>query len=263
MELRVLGAHNCISRGTQCMSLLLDGRLALDAGHLAGALDFSEQYRLEALLLTHQHYDHVRDIPALGMNFYLAGRSLDIYAPAAAREAVTRHLLDGELYPDFLNRPEGAPTFRFHTLEPLRGVNIAGYDVLPVPVAHSVPALGYEVNGADGSRIFYTGDTGEGLAESWRHIKSDLLIIELTASERYRINGLERKHITPSVLQMELAAFREMHGYLPPVLAVHMSPVVEAEIAAETQAVAAALAADIRLAAEGMTITVNPLSQNA
>jgi ribonuclease BN (tRNA processing enzyme) len=263
MELKFLGAHNCISTGTQCLSLLVDGRLALDAGNLAGGLGFNEQYSLEAVLLTHQHYDHVRDIPALGMNLYLKQQSLDIYALPETREVVIRHLLDGEMYPDFLHAPEESPTFRFHALTPLREVNIAGYTVLPVPVPHSVPTVGYQVTAPDGGRLFYTGDTGAGLAECWSHVSPDLLVIELTAPDRFLRNGLERKHLTPSMLKIELAEFRRLKGYLPPVMAVHMSPPVEAEIAAETAAVARDLDADIRLAEEGMTITITPLRRGS
>jgi ribonuclease BN (tRNA processing enzyme) len=263
MELKILGAHNCISTRTQCLSLLVDGRLALDAGNLAGGLEFSEQERLEALLLTHQHYDHVRDIPALGMNLYLKQRSLDIYAPVEAREVIIRHLLDGEMYPDFLRLPEAASTFRFHALTPLREVNIAGYRVLPVPVPHSVPTVGYQVIAPDGGSLFYTGDTGAGLAECWQRVAPDLLVIEVTAPDRFLRDGLDRKHITPSILKSELAEFRRLKGYLPPVVAVHMSPAVEAEIARETAAVASDLDADIRLAEEGMTITIAPLRRDS
>lgn len=263
MELKILGAHNCVSTRTQCLSLLVDGRLALDAGNLAGGLDLAGQERFEALLLTHQHYDHVRDLPALGMNLYLSQQSLDIYALEEAREVIIRHLLDGAMYPDFLRLPEAAPTFRFHALTPLKEVDIAGYGVLPVPVPHSVPTVGYQVTSPDGGRLFYTGDTGAGLGECWRQIAPDLLVIEVTAPDRFLRDGLERKHITPSILKSELVEFRRLKGYLPPVVAVHMSPAVEDEIARETAAVAAELNADIRLADEGMTFTVSPLRRGS
>jgi len=48
------------------MSLLVDEELAIDAGSLASGLTFEEQARLSAVLLSHGHYDHVRDVPAVG-----------------------------------------------------------------------------------------------------------------------------------------------------------------------------------------------------
>jgi len=71
MNIQVLGAHNCESQNTKCISLLIDDALAIDAGGLTSSLSFETQQKLNAILLTHQHYDHVRDIPMLAMNFAL------------------------------------------------------------------------------------------------------------------------------------------------------------------------------------------------
>ena len=69
MKIHILGAHNCESKDTKLTSLVIDGRLVLDAGGLTSGLSLSDQEQLKAVLLTHQHYDHVRDIMALAMNF--------------------------------------------------------------------------------------------------------------------------------------------------------------------------------------------------
>ena len=81
MKIRILGAHNIESKDTGCSSLLIDGVLALDAGALTSRLSLKAQQRLEALLLTHRHFDHVKDIPTLGMNFSLVKITGDIYYP--------------------------------------------------------------------------------------------------------------------------------------------------------------------------------------
>jgi len=258
MEVTFLGAHNCVSDATANLSLLVDGRLALDAGNLAGGLGLEAQSRLEAVLLTHQHYDHVRDIPALGMNLFLSGAALDIYSLAETAAVVQGHLLDGAMYPDFRHRPGEKPVFRWHTLRPLDTVSVAGCRVRPLKVPHSVPAAGYEVVAADGACLFYTGDTGPGLEDCWRQVAPDLLVIEITASDRYLEAMRERRHLTPSLLRAEMVSFREIHGYVPRVVVAHMSPPLEDEIAAEVARLAAELSADIRLAGEGMTLQVSP-----
>ena len=71
MKIKVLGAHNTESRSTRFMNLLVDNVLALDAGGITSSLSFRDQMRIKAVLLTHGHYDHIRDIPSLAMNFYL------------------------------------------------------------------------------------------------------------------------------------------------------------------------------------------------
>ena len=66
MELRVLGAHNMESKETRMESHLIDGVLLLDAGGPTRALTFQEQMGIRAIILSHRHFDHVRDLLPLG-----------------------------------------------------------------------------------------------------------------------------------------------------------------------------------------------------
>ncbi|MFH1651069.1 MAG: MBL fold metallo-hydrolase [Chloroflexota bacterium] len=256
MEITVLGAHNTESKETRQVTLLVDGVLALDAGGLTGALSLEEQRRLKAILLTHGHYDHIRDVPALGMNLFLQESSIPVYGTEAVREALEKYLLNSELYPPFLKRPEGKPAVSFHALAPLTEVTVAGYKVTAVPVSHSVTATGFQVADADGKVIFYTGDTGAGLEECWRRVDPQLLIVELTMPKRWEEVARRVGHMTPGLLEQELTLFRKLKGYLPRVVTVHMAPTEEEEIAAEVAVVKASLGADIVLAREGMRLRV-------
>ena len=62
MELRILGSHNMESRDTRFETYLIDGILALDAGGLTCALTFEEQENIQAIVLTHPHFDHIRGL---------------------------------------------------------------------------------------------------------------------------------------------------------------------------------------------------------
>ena len=62
MNIRFLGAHNSESKDVRPACLLIDNILAIDAGGLTSSLTFSEQLAIEALLVTHHHYDHIKDI---------------------------------------------------------------------------------------------------------------------------------------------------------------------------------------------------------
>lgn len=256
MEVRILGAHNCETRDTRCMSLVIDGVLALDAGGLTSSLSFPEQKRLRALLVTHHHYDHIRDIPALGMNLFLNEASIEVCCTQSVREVLESHWLNGDMYPKFFERPPESPTFEFTVVEPYRAQKIAGYSVLPVPVNHAIPALGYQISSPEGKALFYTGDTGAGLSDCWQHISPELLMIEITAPNRYEEAASKAGHLTLNLLKQELAAFRELKGYLPRILAIHMTPYVEAEIEAEAKEAAEELGAEISLAREGMRLTL-------
>ena len=254
MNIQVLGAHNCESQNSRLVSLLIDDNLAIDAGGLTSSLSFSAQQKLKAILLTHQHYDHIRDIPAIAMNLFLQAATINIYSVPAVYDALSTRLLDGKLYPDFLERPQGNPTVNFNIIEPHQTVQIEGYSILAVPVNHPVPAVGYQVTSHDGKIALYTGDTGPGLADCWQHVSPQLLIIEVTAPDRYEAFAREAGHLTPSLLKEELTTFRELKGYLPRVVVLHMNPYLEKEIEAEVVTVAKALSNSIELGYEGMEL---------
>ena len=254
MEIRILGAHNCESSTSKFASLLIDDVLAIDAGGLTSSLSFEAQQKLKAVLLTHQHYDHIRDIPALAMNLFLRGSTITVYSIQPTYEAVSSCLLDGKLYPRFMEQPEQEPTIRFTVLEPYRTEYVGGYSILPVPVTHSVAAVGYLVTSPDGKVLFYTGDTGPGLIECWRHVSPQLLVIEVTAPSTYGEFARQSGHLTPSLLERELISFRELKGYLPRVVLVHMNPDLESEIAGEVAALARTLDCRVVLATEGMRL---------
>ncbi len=254
MNIKLLGAHNCESQNTKYTCLLIDDILAIDAGGLTSSLSFSAQQRLKAILLTHRHYDHIRDIPAIAINLYLSGTTINIYSTSPTCDALKTHLLDGKLYPNFLERPQENPTLKVTIIEPHKTEQIEGYSILPVPVTHAVPTVGYQVTSPDGKTLFYTGDTGPGLTECWKSVSPQLLITEVTASNRYEEPVKGAGHLTPNLLKQELISFQKVKNYLPQVVVVHISPNLEEEIKTEIEAVSRALNTPITLGYEGMQI---------
>ena len=256
MKVRLLGAHNAESLDTKLVSILIDGVLALDAGGLTSGLTLAQQAALKAVLLTHRHYDHIRDIAMLGLNTLERGTTA-IYAPADVLDALVSHFLDGAIYPRLTERPSpDRPSLRLCPLEPLKEEMVEGYGVLPVPVSHGVPAVGYQVTSADGRALFYTGDTGPGLARCWEAVNPQLLIIETTLPDRFEEAALASRHLTPRHLGEELARFREMKGYLPRVILVHMSPYLDEEIRGEVEGVGRKLGVPIALGSAGMEVEI-------
>ena len=256
MQIKILGAHNLESENTRFCSLLIDGVVAVDAGALTSGLSFTDQQRLKAVLLTHQHYDHIRDIPALAINYQEHDNTIDVYSTHPVYDALANHLLNYIIYPNFMERPQKKPAVRFQIVEAGTSLAIAGYTVLPVKVTHAIPAVGYQITSAEGKTVFYTSDTGPGLSECWELVSPDLLITETTAPNSYKEFALETGHLTPALLQKELEDFRKLKGYLPKTLVVHMSPIHEKTIEEEIAAAARNLDTEIRLGFEGMQIDV-------
>jgi len=254
MDIQVLGAHNIESQNSKCVSILIDDVLAIDAGGLTSSLSFPAQQKLKAILLTHHHYDHIRDIPAIAMNLALRKTCINIYSTQVVYDVLSTHLLNGTLYPKFLERPPENPTVKFTTIEPHKTYQIGGYSVLAVPVNHLVPTVGYQITSPDDKILFYTGDTGPGLAECWQYVSPHLLIIEVTTTNEYEEFAKESGHLAPNLLKQELTRFQELKGYLPQVILVHMIPYREKEIETEIAALAKALNSSISLAYEGMRL---------
>jgi len=256
MQIKVLGAHNTESTTTRLSGLVIDGVLALDAGSLTSSLTIAEQLELRAVLLTHRHYDHLRDVPALAMTRYLNHKSLPVYALGDVLDALSAGLLNGEVYPRFTHRPPESPALSFVTVNPGVEVQIPPYRVLPVAMPHSVPCAGYQVTGDGGASVFYTGDTGSGFGEMAAGIRPGLIITEVTTPDRYGDDDWSTKHLTPASLEVELTILKAAWGSLPAVVCVHMYAAFEEEIRRELEQVAARLDGDIRPAFEGMIITL-------
>ncbi len=257
MKITFLGAHNCETAATGLMCLLVDDVLALDAGSLTRRLSISAMINLQAVLLTHGHFDHIRDIPTLGMNLFLHGKSLDLYGNSKTRENLAYCLLNGTIYSKFFEKPAENPTFRFNVVEPNLPFKLSEYEVLALDMPHSIPTLGYQLTDSAGKKFFYSGDTGPGLSQSIKSIAPDMLVVEVTGPSRYTdFFTTEGQHLTPELLGRELRDFQRLKGYLPPVACVHMSPGGENEIEAEIGTLSSELRTPIYLACEGMTVTV-------
>ena len=227
MQLRVLGAHNVESRHTRMESHLIDGVLALDAGSLTRSLTQDEFNGIRSIILSHRHFDHVKDLPPLGIAVRNTGVTIDVYAIQDTVDAVTDTLMNGRLFPDFLTSPSvEAPTFRMHSVEFYKPFDVLGYEAMAVPVPHSVPAAGFQVADAEVS-LFYTGDTGRGLGDAWEHVAPDVLLTEVTFGNENEVGARAAGHLTPRLLMDELGKFDEIHGRVPQVIVSHINPAWE------------------------------------
>ena len=73
MRIEVLGSYGGESLDCRMTCLLINGRVALDAGSLTQALSIERQQQVEAIVLTHSHMDHTTSLPFFVENVY--GRS--------------------------------------------------------------------------------------------------------------------------------------------------------------------------------------------
>jgi len=252
--IRFLGTHNAESVNTRLVSFLIDGLLAIDAGSLVSELDFAEQAKIKAILLSHGHYDHIRAIPAFAFNN--SNRITRIFAVQQALEILSSHLIDGLIYPDFTSNTSflGKATLQLVPLELFKPQDIEGYQITALPVNHPAHAVGFRISSSDGKQIFYSGDTGPGLPHVWEKVDPQLLIIDASMPNKLESMAREAGHLCPKMLKEELSKFHLIKGYIPEVVLIHLSPQFEPDIAKEVKEVAKELDIVINIAYEGETL---------
>jgi cAMP phosphodiesterase len=169
--------------------------------------------KIETVLLTHHHFDHIRDLVTLAANnSYYWRKQLVVCAPRYTLDIVTTSLLDGKMYTNFLEYPsKEKPTVVLEAIEPSSRRIIAGHDVLAVPVKHSVPTVGYQVTSLDvqhsnelSAGVFYTGDTTGGISDCWQHVSPQLLITEVAGPDKYEDWLKKAGHFCPRLLNLNL-----------------------------------------------------------
>jgi ribonuclease BN (tRNA processing enzyme) len=238
MDFKVLGCHGGESPKHQCPAFLVDGRVCLDAGSITNMLELEEQKKIEAVIVTHAHLDHVRDLAMLvDTRTQQGGPALTIAAPAQTIRVLREHFFNDALWPDFSKIPDGAnPTIVFQELGFNRVEAVAGYEVRPIRVHHTVEAAAYIIN--DGrSALAYSGDTGP-TDELWAELhatpKLKALVMEVAFPNEQRKLAHDSGHHTPESLAQELLKLGPEHRDLPTLL-FHIKPVfqrvVERELA--------------------------------
>ncbi len=251
MKIRVLGCHHTETESARLSSLLMDDQIALDAGALTSTLSLEEQAKINSVIITHHHFDHVRDLLTLALGGYHTGETISVYSTPEVLEFLGDNFLNGRLYPDFTTRPT-PPRLRLVPIESGRSHQVAHIEVTPLDVDHSVPAIGIFIKGKGGESLFCTGDTGGGFAGTLERFRPSTLITEVTFPNAEEALARMTKHMTPKLLEDELLLLAGTGSLPQSVLAIHMSPETEDQIREELAGVGEKLSIPITPAYEGM-----------
>lgn len=208
---RVLGCSGSIAQGCRTTAFLLDDDILIDAGTGVGDLSLDELTRIDHILLSHSHLDHVLGVPLLADSVMRrrAGRApIQVRALPQTLDVLRCHLFNNQLWPDFTRLPQAeAPVLELLPFE-LGDVLTVGQqqrriDVLPA--RHSVPAVGFGISGPRGLWV-YTGDTGPNPA-LWQALADrpvSHLTIEIAFPESERLLAERSGHHCPSTLAAEM-----------------------------------------------------------
>jgi ribonuclease BN (tRNA processing enzyme) len=234
MEIRVLGCYGGEAPGHRTTCFLINSRVAIDAGAVTGALSLKDQVRVDAVILTHSHLDHVRDLAFLADNIFgKRDKPVIIYGlPETIRE-VRNHILNNSVWPDFTRIPNAEhPILAYQEIREGAPVEIEGLKVTVVKVNHTIPTAGFIVENATKS-FAISGDTGPTDAlwnEAKKHPELAALFLETSFPSRMSELAELTGHLTPTLARQE---FAKLNRPDLPVHLYHMKPQFLKEIMGE------------------------------
>lgn len=209
MKIRLVGNEGTPQLAQFATSFLIDDTIAVDAGTLGFGLTLPEQERIQDVLLTHVHLDHVCSLPILLDNVFAPGRPpLRLHAHPEAAADLRRYLFNDRIWPDLVRiGEEGMPMIEIVPFEKEKPFQLGQIRVTPIAVSHTVPCFSFLFEGKTGAALF-VGDTGP-TRRVWEFASrvEDLRWVFLEASFPNAEDELARitKHLTPSRLATEKA----------------------------------------------------------
>ena len=122
MQIRVLGCSGSIAAGSRTTSFLLDDDMLIDAGTGVGDLTLDEMARIDHILVSHSHLDHVLSIGLLADSVTRrrapARPPVQVHALPQTLDALRQHVFNGVIWPDFTRLPSAEhPVLAFEPFE--------------------------------------------------------------------------------------------------------------------------------------------------
>ncbi|KQW58014.1 3',5'-cyclic-nucleotide phosphodiesterase [Variovorax sp. Root411] len=244
MQVRVLGCSGAIAKDCRTTSFLVDTDLLVDAGTGVGDLTLEEMARIDDVVLTHSHLDHIAALPlmldAVGGR---RARPLRVHALRATIDALRTHVFNNVIWPNFESIPSAeAPFVSFHDIAVGQKLQLGSREpklVEVLPAVHTVPACGFAVRRADGGAHWvFSGDT-ERNAPFWERVNAidvAMLVIETAFSSREQALAERSLHLSPAVLADELAHIEPGKQY--PIYITHTKPAETDEIMSQIETLA-------------------------
>jgi len=233
MKIRILPATVGTTPGQGLSCYIVDDVLAIDAGALGFCGTVAEQTRIEHILLTHSHIDHLAGLPMFLDNIYgVSARCPTVYGIQATLDSLQSDLFNGRLMPDFIGMSARMrPFLSLKEISPDNRFTLGKYTIDVIAVEHNVPTVGYVVDDSRATFALFT-DTlpiPEVLKSLAAHPRLKAVFLECSFPRRLHRLAAESCHITTD-------QFDEIVRLMPSNLTVypiHMKPQYHAEIVAE------------------------------
>ena len=212
MKLEVLGCHGGELPKYRTTCFLIDGVLALDAGALTASLNLEQLLRVDDIVISHSHFDHVKDLPLLAD--LIVGRRdtpVTVYGSTECTRTLKLNMFNNSLWPDFTQIPtKKRPVLQLKSFKAGSTFKIGKYTVRSIPVTHPVESCGFVVTNGSSS-VAMSGDTGP-TEQLWKVLNKtrNLRAVLLETSFPNNLQQLAdiSGHLTPHTVKGELAKFK-------------------------------------------------------
>lgn len=235
MKIEVLGAYGGESLGSRMTCLLIEDKIALDAGSLSQALPIERQLEVEAIVLSHSHTDHTCSIPFFVENvFPRRDEPLGVHTSSATIFAIRKYLFNDATWPDFTRLPNHLlPALRFEAIGDEQTFELHGIRFTPIRVDHLVATHGFLIDDGESS-VLWSSDTGPTqrlweIANQTPNLKA--VCLETSFHSALQPIADVSYHLTPKTLDAELDKLAQS----VPVLLHHLKPPCVDEIRAEVK----------------------------
>lgn len=236
IRIRVLGCSGSMAAGHHTTSFAIDHDLLLDAGSGVGTLSLEQMQRIDHVLLTHAHLDHVLALPLLADSVIRhrqeQGRPpICVHALDETIQALGQHLFNDALWPDFTRLPnENSPVLRLQPVKVGQQLRIGRRLVEVLPARHAVAAVGYalwDAESAEAEVWAFSGDTGPNpeIEPVLRRLRPRHWVIEVAFSDHDQAIAEVSGHLCPTTLIDEIRK-------VPPGVQVHLTHIKPGEAAA-------------------------------
>lgn len=205
--------------------LVVDDKVAIDAGSLAMAATANQKNQIRDIILTHAHLDHIAGLPLFIDDLFASlEKPICVHAAPEVIEKLERDIFNWDIYPRFseLENDNGA-VLQYHPFEVGKQFSVCHLNIKPVAVNHRVPCVGFVVSD-DKSKVAISGDTAK-MDDFWEVVNGEkdlsALLIECSFPNELAELAEISHHLTPQSLRDELKKFEDKNC---PIRVVNIKP---------------------------------------
>lgn len=225
-----------IGKSRHSISFLIDEKLLIDAGGLVHATNMKNLLKIDTVLISHSHIDHVKDLLFWGDLIFGQRAPINVYGATDVLQVIKENLFNWKIWPDFTSIPTPErPIFKLCPYERGDSFVDAGYNIQTVEVNHTVPSNAFFVE-KDGTGILYSSDTTT-TDEVWEiaNKRDDLktILMEISFSNSMQAVADASKHYTPRTLTEDLKKITKD----VPIYLYHIKPSARRAVMKEVRAI--------------------------